>query len=261
MTRPSWDEYFIEIALNVAKRSTCNRKQVGCVLVSKNKHIIATGYGGSIKGQPHCTDVGCNIDEKTGGCIRTVHAEMNAIAQAARNGASTEDSTAYTTLSPCYWCFKTLVNAGITRIVYFEEYRIPPPEDEAMECDVALCHFLYDDPMKRSAQIAGNHDVLTKSIDLPGPSRRIDIRRNCRPKIPKDHPMKAGNLVEAMGEALMGCWINTPKNGDYPGGQAVVLETHPDPNAPDIVLQVQRPTYGQCGVFNYEIVSLCEDEE
>ncbi len=141
MTRPSWDEYFIEIALAVAKRSTCNRKQVGCVLVSKNKHIIATGYGGSIKGQPHCLDVGCLIDEKTGGCIRTVHAEMNAVAQAARNGASTEDSTAYTTLSPCYWCFKTLVNAGITRIVYFEEYRIPPDDFEAFACGVELVHF------------------------------------------------------------------------------------------------------------------------
>jgi len=137
--RPDWDEYFLRIAAVVATRSTCNRKQVGCVLV-RSRQIISTGYGGSIRGQPHCVDVGCKIDPKTGGCVRTVHAEMNAIAQAARNGVSTADTTAYVTLSPCYWCFKTLVNSGIVRIVYSEEYRIPPDGDEASICGVEIVH-------------------------------------------------------------------------------------------------------------------------
>lgn len=165
MSRPSWDEYFLEIAQKVATRSTCNRKQVGCVLV-RDKQIISTGYSGSIKGQPHCTDVGCKIDEKTGGCVRTIHAEMNAIAQAARNGTSTENTTAYITLSPCYWCFKTMVNAGITRIVYFEEYRIPPPEDEAAACGVELVNFC--------------HNVLVRIVDVPGPSRMLQCSHGIR---------------------------------------------------------------------------------
>lgn len=137
--RPDWDEYFLRIATEVATRSTCNRRQVGCVLVSERR-ILSTGYGGSIQGQAHCTDVGCEIDPVTGGCMRTVHAEMNALAQAARNGVSTMAATAYTTLSPCLWCFKTLVNAGICRIVYSEEYRIPLDRAFAQSCGVELVH-------------------------------------------------------------------------------------------------------------------------
>ena len=135
--RPSWDEYFIQIAQVVATRSTCNRKQVGCVLV-RDKRILSTGYGGSIRGQPHCTDVGCEIDPATGGCQRTVHGEMNAIAQAARNGVSTEGATAYITLSPCSWCFRTLVNAGIVRVVFAEEYRVPLSRELATSCGVEV---------------------------------------------------------------------------------------------------------------------------
>lgn len=137
--RPGWDEYFLKIAEVVATRSTCERKQVGCVLVV-DRQIISTGYGGSIRGQPHCIDVGCEIDPKTGGCVRTVHAEMNAIAQAAQHGASTRGATAYVTLSPCEWCFRTLVNAGVIRIVYAEEYRIPPDKVRAEACGVDLVH-------------------------------------------------------------------------------------------------------------------------
>ena len=139
MTRPSWDDYFLEMAHSVSTRSTCNRKQVGCVLVRDNQ-LLSSGYGGSIKGQPHCMDEGCAIDEATGGCVRTVHAEMNAIAQAACNGVSVKGATAYCTLSPCNWCFKTLVNAGVTRIVYNEEYRIPPDFRLAAACGVQMQH-------------------------------------------------------------------------------------------------------------------------
>ena len=135
--RPTWDEYFLHIAAVVAVRSTCNRKQVGCVLVG-DKVVLSTGYGGSIVGQPHCTDVGCDIDPVTGGCVRTVHAEMNAVAQAARNGVSTLGATAYVTLSPCHHCFKLLANAGIKRIVYSEQYRVPVDPQLASDCGISL---------------------------------------------------------------------------------------------------------------------------
>lgn len=145
--RPSWDEYFLRIAKEVATRSTCNRKQVGCVLV-RNRRILSTGYGGSIVGQPHCTDagVGCQIDPTTGACIRTVHAEINAIAQAARNGVSTENSTAYVTLSPCFNCFKALVNSGVTTIMYDEQYRIPPDFELADKCGVCVVQYKLSTP-------------------------------------------------------------------------------------------------------------------
>jgi dCMP deaminase len=137
--RPTWDEYFMDIAVATARRSTCNRKQVGCVL-TKDHRILSTGYGGSIAGQPHCVDVGCDIDPKTGGCIRTVHAEINAILQCARHGVSTLGSTAYVTLSPCQACFKALASAGAKRIVYLEEYRIPPSAELAKAAGVEMIH-------------------------------------------------------------------------------------------------------------------------
>ena len=140
MSRPSFDEYFATFALVAALRSTCTRKQVGAVLVRGN-YLLSTGYGGSVKGQPHCTEAGCDIDPKTGGCVRTVHAEVNVILQAAKHGVNTENSTLYCTLSPCAACFKLLVNAGVKRIVYTEEYRVPPDRDFAAACGVELVHF------------------------------------------------------------------------------------------------------------------------
>jgi dCMP deaminase len=135
--RPSWDEYFLRIAAVVATRSTCNRKQVGCVLV-RDKVVLSTGYGGSIRGQPHCTDVGCITGPDGTGCVRTVHAETNAVAQAAQNGVSTRGATAYVTLSPCANCFKLLANAGIVRIVYSEQYRVPLDASLADACGIEL---------------------------------------------------------------------------------------------------------------------------
>ena len=136
-TRPSWDIYFLRIAREISTRSTCNRKHVGAVLVRDNQ-ILSTGYVGSIKGQPHCVDVGCDIDPLTNGCRRTVHAECNAVLQAARHGVSTDGATLYSTLSPCSACFKMLANAGISKIVYCEEYRIPPDKDLAIDCDICM---------------------------------------------------------------------------------------------------------------------------
>lgn len=136
--RKSWDEYFLSIAHNVAERSTCNRKQVGCVIV-RDRAILSTGYAGSVRGQPHCTDVGCDIGPD-GGCRRTIHAETNAVSLAAKHGTCIDGATAYVTLSPCYNCFKMLVNSGIRNIVYDEEYRIPLDLEMVAKCEVGYEH-------------------------------------------------------------------------------------------------------------------------
>jgi len=119
MGRPSWDEYFMDIASEVAKRSTCPRLQVGAILV-RDRRILTTGYNGAPAGTAHCTEVGCKM--VNGHCIRTVHAEQNAIIQAALHGVSTQGSTLYTTHEPCQICTKMLINAGVVKIVYGEDY-------------------------------------------------------------------------------------------------------------------------------------------
>jgi dCMP deaminase len=133
--RATWDEYFMAIAQVVATRATCDRKHVGCVLVT-NKHLIATGYNGAIAGLPNCDDIGHLMED--GHCIRTVHAEMNAVAQAAHHGISVKAATAYVTASPCWPCFKVLANAGINRIVFQEFYRDAKIFDAAKELGIEL---------------------------------------------------------------------------------------------------------------------------
>jgi dCMP deaminase len=119
-TRVSWDEYFMNIATVVASRSTCPRKYVGAVIV-REKTILSTGYNGSIRGMPHCSDVGHMMENDH--CVATIHAESNAILQAAKNGVMIDGATVYVTASPCWNCFKQIANAGIRRIVYGEFYR------------------------------------------------------------------------------------------------------------------------------------------
>jgi dCMP deaminase len=119
-TRASWDEYFMNIAREVATRSTCDRKHVGAVIV-RDKSILATGYNGSVRGLPHCDDEGHLMED--GHCIRTVHAEANAIVQAARNGMRIDGASIYVTASPCWGCFRLIANAGIKKIVFGEFYR------------------------------------------------------------------------------------------------------------------------------------------
>ncbi len=145
MGRQEWDDYFLNIAKSVAKRSTCLRVPdgVGALIVRDNR-ILTTGYAGSIRGLPHCTDegVGCLIDEKTGGCVRTVHAEINAILQAAQHGVGIHGATLYTTLSPCWDCFKAVANGGIERIVYAVEYRIIERQKEfAAKCGIEFEYY------------------------------------------------------------------------------------------------------------------------
>ncbi len=118
--RQSWDEYFMAIARVVASRATCPRKSVGAVIV-RDRTLLSTGYNGSLRGMPHCTDVGCIIEN--GHCVATVHAEQNAILHAARHGVNIDGSTVYVTASPCWNCFKSIANSGITRVVYGEFYR------------------------------------------------------------------------------------------------------------------------------------------
>src|SRR5512142_490234 len=118
--RVPWDQYFMNIAQVVASRSTCPRKFVGSVIV-RDRTILSTGYNGSIRGMPHCTDAGHMMED--GHCVATVHAEANAIIQAAKNGVSIDGASIYTTASPCWACFKLVANAGCGRIVFGEFYR------------------------------------------------------------------------------------------------------------------------------------------
>jgi len=118
--RVSWEEYFMNIAKVVSTRSTCDRKFVGAVIV-KNKTILSTGYNGSIRGLPHCDEVGHEMEN--GHCVRTIHAEANAIVQAAKNGVAIDGAEIYVTASPCYNCFKMIANAGIRKIYFGEFYR------------------------------------------------------------------------------------------------------------------------------------------
>jgi dCMP deaminase len=120
--RSSWDAYFMNIARTVATRSTCDRKFVGAAIV-RDRMILATGYNGSVRGLPHCDDEGHLMED--GHCVRTVHAEANAIVQAARAGVRIDAASIYVTASPCWGCFRLIANAGINRIVFGEFYRDP----------------------------------------------------------------------------------------------------------------------------------------
>ena len=133
--RVSWETYFMNIANEVATRSTCDRKYVGAVIV-REKTILSTGYNGSIKGLPHCDEAGHEMVD--GHCIRTTHAEANAIVQAAKNGVEINQSEIYVTASPCYNCFKLIANAGIKTIYYGEFYRQDRILEHAKEAGIEL---------------------------------------------------------------------------------------------------------------------------
>tara|TARA_B100001113_G_C21122132_1_gene627804 strand:- start:3359 stop:3787 length:429 start_codon:yes stop_codon:yes gene_type:complete len=133
--RVSWETYFMNIATEVATRSTCDRKHVGAVIV-RNKNILSTGYNGSIKGLPHCDEAGHEMVE--GHCVRTTHAEANAIVQAAKNGVKIDGAEIFVTASPCYNCFKLIANSGIHVIFYHELYRDKRITERAKEIGIKL---------------------------------------------------------------------------------------------------------------------------
>lgn len=143
MQRPSWEEYFMEIAYLVAKRSTCLRRQVGAVVV-KNKNILATGYNGAPRGITHCEVAGCIRDKlnvpsgERHELCRGLHAEQNAIIQAAYHGTSIAGADLYCTNRPCIICSKMIINAGIEKVYYQDGYSDPLAEEMVSESGLIL---------------------------------------------------------------------------------------------------------------------------
>ncbi len=149
--RPSWDAYFMEICRVVAKRSTCLRRHVGAILVS-NRRILATGYNGAPKGMAHCAELGGCYRQRMGipsgerqELCRGLHAEQNAIIQAAVHGVKLENVTLYCTTMPCVTCAKMLINADVHRIVYEEEYPDELSHQMLGEAGVELVHWSGDE--------------------------------------------------------------------------------------------------------------------
>jgi len=149
--RPSWETYFMDIASLVAKRSTCRRRAVGAVIV-KNRRILSTGYNGAPSGIRHCIEVGCLREElkvPSGQChelCRGIHAEQNAIIQAAFHGVSIKDSTLFCTNLPCSICAKMIINAGITRIYYHSGYADKMSEEMLKEANIQVTTPSPDNP-------------------------------------------------------------------------------------------------------------------
>jgi dCMP deaminase len=142
--RLPWDQYFMLICRVVAQRSTCARAAVGAVIVL-DRTILATGYNGAPAGMPHCTEVGCLVHTSTDpdgeteeNCFRTIHAEINAIAQAAKNGVSIRGSDIYITHSPCFHCVKVLINTGIRRVCFEKPYKLERVEEAVRQGGIEL---------------------------------------------------------------------------------------------------------------------------
>ena len=134
--RPSWDEYFMEVADAISKRATCGRGRSGCV-IAKNRQILVTGYVGSPQGLPHCDEVGHQMKKMihedgtvSQHCVRTVHAEQNAVCQAAKRGISIEGATLYCRMTPCRTCAMLLINCGIVRVVCERKYHAGEESEE-----------------------------------------------------------------------------------------------------------------------------------
>ena len=149
--RPSWDEYFMELANTASKRATCDRGRSGCVIV-KNKQVLVTGYVGSRTGLPHCDDVG-HLFRKTihsdgsvsNHCVRTVHAEQNAICQAARRGISLDGATLYCRMTPCRTCAMLIINCGIKRVVCERKYHDGKESEEMFKLANVKLEFFHDE--------------------------------------------------------------------------------------------------------------------
>jgi dCMP deaminase len=146
MERPSWDEYFMDISRLVARRSTCLRRQVGAVMV-KDKNILATGYNGTPSGIIHCDVTGCLREQlqvpsgERHELCRGLHAEQNAIIQAARHGVNIAEAVLYCTNSPCIICTKMLINAGIRKVIYLEGYADQLSMEMLEEADIETYAF------------------------------------------------------------------------------------------------------------------------
>jgi dCMP deaminase len=152
--RPSWDEYFMEIANTVSKRATCNRGRSGCVIV-KDRQILVSGYVGSPVGLPHCDEVGHQMKKMlhedgsiSEHCVRTVHAEQNAICQAAKRGIALEGSTLYCRMTPCRVCAMLIINCGIKRVVCEKKYHVGTESEEMFAKAEVKLEFFNEDVLK-----------------------------------------------------------------------------------------------------------------
>ncbi len=156
--RPSWDEYFMEIANTVAKRATCDRGRSGCV-IARDKQLLVTGYVGSPNGMAHCDDVGHQMKQMvhedgttTNHCVRTVHAEQNAICQAAKLGIALEGSTLYCRMTPCRTCAMLIINCGIKRVVCEKKYHAGKESEEMFELANVSLEFMNDEVLQYKNQ-------------------------------------------------------------------------------------------------------------
>ena len=156
--RPSWDEYFMEIADTVSKRATCDRGRSGCVVV-RDRQILVTGYVGAPKGLPHCDEVGHQLKQMvhedgtvTQHCVRTVHAEQNAICQAAKLGISLNGATLYCRMTPCRTCAMLIINCGITRVVCANKYHAGAESEEMFKAAGVQLEFFSDEVVKYDKQ-------------------------------------------------------------------------------------------------------------
>jgi len=156
--RPTWDEYFMEIANTVAKRATCDRGRSGCVIV-RDKQILVTGYVGSPRGLPHCDEVGHLLKQVTHEdgrtsqhCMRTVHAEQNAICQAARLGIALEGGTLYCRMTPCRTCAMLIINCGIVRVVCERKYHDGGDSEKMFAQAGVSLEFLHDEVQEYDLQ-------------------------------------------------------------------------------------------------------------
>jgi dCMP deaminase len=149
--RPTWDEYFMEVANTVAKRASCDRGRSGCV-IARDKQILVTGYVGSPRGLPHCDEVGHlmkSVHHEDGHisqhCVRTVHAEQNAICQAARLGIPLEKATLYCRMTPCRTCAMLIINCGIVRVVCERKYHAGLESEEMFRQAGIVLEFVHNE--------------------------------------------------------------------------------------------------------------------
>ena len=156
--RPSWDEYFMEIANTVAKRATCDRGRSGCVIV-RDRQLLVSGYVGSPNGMPHCDEVGHQMKKTihedgsvTNHCVRTIHAEQNAICQAAKRGISLEGATLYCRMTPCRTCAMMIINCGIVRVVCEKKYHAGAESEDMFRQTGVMLEFIHEEVLQYSNQ-------------------------------------------------------------------------------------------------------------
>ena len=156
--RPTWDEYFMEMVNTVSKRATCDRGRSGCVIVKDNQ-ILVTGYVGSPTGLPHCDEVGHQMKKTihedgsvTNHCVRTVHAEQNAICQAAKRGISINEATLYCRMTPCRVCAMLIINCGIVRVVCERKYHAGGESEEMLKQAGISLEYIFDEMQKYENQ-------------------------------------------------------------------------------------------------------------